>query len=555
MVNPKPMPFMMPMFRDFVPRRIQPWIYVVTVLCFQFSGGVYLGALDAIRGTTGFMIEDLVFLLFAGLAGMAVYFPMLFRMKFRFTNQQLLITSAVVIAVCNFITMRTTNTAILLPVCFFAGVAKIQGTFECMSNIQLWMTPERDFGIFFPILHIILLTAITGSAWLAAVVAFHLSWQMMHVLTIGTMCFVVLTQLTLCRPWCPMPQRMPLRGIDIPTGLLISLLMLMVSYILVYGDHLMWLQSPTLRWLLALSLILLAFIMYRLKTVEKPYISLDIFRYKNVLAILLVTAIAEMLLGAEHTLEEVYWSAVRGLEEHTKTELCLWSLPGVYVGCGVTLFWLGHARWPKKSSKDIHTFHAQRWKVWKLFAIGFGCIFAYSLWMYFYLDVNVPIEQYRLGLAFRGCAYAILAASLMWSLHESVHDLEHFFMALFIFNVIHMYLAGASGYGLYTSLFNHFVADNMARYGDYLTLTSGVNLSTFNSPYLQIVPLGKELSTLSESVMSVSLKQIYGQVAWVAAFMTSAFLLLDIPRVRTGIEKVPYWPVYGIKMLSRLRTK
>jgi len=51
--------------------------------------------------------------------------------------------------------------------------------------------------------------------------------------------------------------------------------------------------------------------------------------------------------------------------------------------------------------------------------------------------------------------------------------------------------------------------------------------------------------------MSVTLKQIYGQIIWVSLFMTSAFLLLDIPRVRTGIEKVPYWPVYGIKMLTR----
>ena len=104
-------------------------------------------------------------------------------------------------------------------------------------------------------------------------------------------------------------------------------------------------------------------------------------------------------------------------------------------------------------------------------------------------------------------------------------------------------LAGASGYGLYTTLFKHFMADNMARYGDYLTLTSGVNLSTFNS----------QLSTLSESVMGVTLKQIFGQIIWVSGFMTFAFLLLDIPRVRTGIEKVPYWPVYGIKLLSRLR--
>lgn len=507
MENQKAMPFSMPMFREWVPKRIQPWIYIAQVICIQFSCGVYLGAMEAVRGTTALQLEELLMLLYAGLAGMAVWFPMLFRMKFRFTNQQLLITSAVVIAVCNFITMRTTNMAILLPVCFLAGVAKIQGTFE-------W------------ILHIILLTAITGSAWLAAVVAFHLSWQMMHVLTIGTMAFVVLVQLLLCQPWCPMPQRMPLKGIDISTGLLISLLMLMISYILVYGDRLMWFFSPTLRWVLALSLLLLAFIMYRLKTVEQPYISLEIFKYKNVLAILFVTAVAELLLGAEHTLEEIYWTEVRGLEEHTKGALCLWSLPGVYAGVLITLYWLGH----------------KRWKVWKLFAIGFGCILVYSMWMYFYLDVNVPIEQYRLGLAFRGCAYAILAVSLMWSLHESVHDLQHFFMALFVFNVIHMYLAGASGYGLYTTLSQHFMADNMARYGDYLTLTS-----------VQPSAISSQLSALSLSVMGVTLKQIFGQIIWVSGFMTFAFLLLDIPRVRTGIEKVPYWPVYGIKMLARLR--
>ena len=52
-------------------------------------------------------------------------------------------------------------------------------------------------------------------------------------------------------------------------------------------------------------------------------------------------------------------------------------------------------------------------------------------------------------------------------------------------------------------------------------------------------------------MMSVTLKQIFGQIIWAAGFMTMAFLLLDIPRVRTGIEKVPYWPVYGIKMLAR----
>ena len=526
--NQAGMPFAMPMYREWVPRRIQPWLYIVTVLCIQFSGGVYLGALEAVRGTTNLMIEDLLMLLYATLAGMAVWFPMLFRMKFRFSNRFLLITSAVVIAVCNFITMRTTNMAILLPLCFIAGIAKIQGTFDCMSYIQLWITPPRDFGVFFPVLHIVLLTAITGSAWLAAVVAFHFTWQMMHVLTIGTMCYVVLSQLVLCRPWCPMPQRMPLRGIDISSGLLISLLMLMACCFMVYGDYLMWFSSPLLRWVFALSLILLAFILYRLKNVEKPYISLDIFKYRNMIPILLVTVVAEILLGAEHTLEEIYWTEVRALEEHTKTGLGLWSLPGVYVGVGITLFWLGH----------------KRWKVWKLFAIGFGCILAYAVQMYFYLDVNAPLSQYRFALMCRGCAYAILAASLMWSLHESVHDLEHFFMSLFIFNVIHMYLAGAAGYGIYTTLFQHFMADNVSRYGAELTLT---HIGALSSSGID--------SGFMHSMMAVTLKQIFGQIIWVAALMTSAFMLLDIPRVRTGIGKVPYWPVYGIELLARVSSR
>src|SRR5574344_621659 len=113
--------FSMPMFRPFVPKLIRPWLYIAMVVCIQFSGGVYLGALEAVRGTTNLMIEDLLMLLYTGLAGMAVYFPLLFRMKFRFTNQQLLCGSACVIMLCNYITMSSSSMLILAPVCFISG--------------------------------------------------------------------------------------------------------------------------------------------------------------------------------------------------------------------------------------------------------------------------------------------------------------------------------------------------------------------------------------------------------------------------------------------------
>lgn len=485
-------PFVMPMFKEWVPRCLQPWIYIVQVFCIQFSCGIYLGALESVRGTTNLMLEDMLILLYASLAGMAVWFPMLFRMKFRFTNQQLLIGSAIVIAICNLITMNNTNMALLLPVCFVAGIAKIQGTFECMSNIQLWMTPKRDFGIFFPILHIVLLTAIIGSAWLSAEIAYHLNWQMMHILTIGTMSFVVLIQLTLCRPFCPMPKPMSLKGTDLFTGLLTSLLMMSVCWILVYGEYSMWFTSLQIRLLLGFSLILTAWILYRLRSLPQPYISLKILRYKYLIPILIITIIAEILLGSEHTLEEIIWSEVYGLEEHTKTKLCLWALPGVYIGVIITLLWLGF----------------KKWNVLYLYIIGFGCVLLYVLYMYFYLDVNAAIEQYRIALVLRGCALAVLAITLMWCMHASVPDLQHFFMSLFVFNVLHMYLAGAAGYGVYTTLFKHLMADNMSRYGNYFTQTA---FGTFN-----------------KAVVSVTLKQVYGQLIWASAAVVLLFIIITL---------------------------
>ncbi len=185
----------------------------------------------------------------------------------------------------------------------------------------------------------------------------------------------------------------------------------------------------------------------------------------------------------------------------------------------------------------------KKWKVWRLFGIGFGCILAYALLMYVTIDVQVGYEQYRLAIFLRGAAYAILAPTLMWSLNESIHDLEQFFMGLFIFNILHMYLGGAVGYGFYTTLFNHLLSDNMSSYGHYITATR-IDLAHFN--------FGEFMDGyFLRSMMSVTLKQAYGFVIWLAGTLTLLFLALDIPAVRTNVMKVPRWPVFAIEYLAK----
>ena len=99
--GPPLMAFAMPMYHDFVPKWIRPWIYVVLAFCFQFSNGMYLGAMNNVVGEWGIMREDVQMCLYATLIGMALYFPVLFRMKFHFSNKSLLMASALVIIVCN----------------------------------------------------------------------------------------------------------------------------------------------------------------------------------------------------------------------------------------------------------------------------------------------------------------------------------------------------------------------------------------------------------------------------------------------------------------------
>ena len=66
------MKFAMPMVKDFVPKAVRPWLYVVMALCFQVSAARYLGALNEIIGATAQMREDVLMCLYCNLAGMAL---------------------------------------------------------------------------------------------------------------------------------------------------------------------------------------------------------------------------------------------------------------------------------------------------------------------------------------------------------------------------------------------------------------------------------------------------------------------------------------------------
>lgn len=518
-----PMTFAMPMYHDFVPKWIRPWIYVVLAFCFQLSNGMYLGAMNNIIGEWSIMREDVQMCLYATLIGMALYFPMLFRMKFHFSNKLLLMTSAAVILVCNLLATFRMPLPLLWALCVVCGMAKIQGTFECMSNIQLWMTPKRDFGVFFPILHIILLSSIEVAAYLAAWFAFDMHWTHMHWLVIALMLGVLLVQAVLTRPFHAMPQIIPLKGIDWFGALLWCALWLQVAWLLNYGDWLDWWHSTDFRLVMGTMLITLAICLQRMMHHPKPYIEPAIWTYHNVVPVILLIGVVEALFSCEHVLEMVYYEEVMHYADHTYEALNQWSLPGIVAGCLFSIGWL----------------KLMRWNVYKLIALALVAFCIYAGGFYVLVDSNINIEQLRIPILWRGFSYAVLCISFMWCLH-AIMSFEHFFQALSVFNVLHMFIGGLVGAALHSRGMKYCVADGFARCSGYV---DSVRMSARAVDFPQL------MDGMVEGFLAQSVKIMFGWTLIAGLFFAALMLLWDIPMVRHQIKHIPAWPSVGMGVL------
>ncbi len=507
-------PFVMPMFREIVPRKIQPWIYVFFAFTFQLSGGLYLGALNQMIGGMVLMREDILMCLYCNLAGMAIYFPLLFRAKFRFTNKTLLTAAATGVLVCNLVAPYITFLPLLWAVCFVEGICKIQGTFECMSNIQLWMTPKRDFTVFFPLLHIVILCSMQFSDLLMTFSLYYYHWSYMHLFIAALMMVDLLLLHLFIRPFHFLKKRLPLFGIDWLGALLWSALLLQIAYLLDYGDWYDWWNSPVVRRLSLSIAVTLTICLWRMFTIRHPFYEPKMWTYRHLFPLFVLIALVEAFLASERVLEEIFYEEVMHYEEMVSVQLDWLALVGIVVGCLFSLWWM----------------HVRKYNYIRLLIVGIVALLCYLLGFYFTIDSNIHISQLYLPVMCRGFAYAVLSATFMVCLEE-IMTFQHFFQALSVFNMLHMVIGGVVGAALYTQGFSYYLQDNIARYG------SAVDRVSFSHAPS---PLEHYMESFISQMMEISIKQIYGWIAYACAFLLLLFLLYDIP-ARRQMKLMPAW--------------
>ncbi|MGN0230516.1 MAG: hypothetical protein ACI4BH_11990 [Muribaculaceae bacterium] len=528
MGGPPSGPFKMPMFRSFVPEWVRPWIYSLIVLTFQMSGGVYSGAMAAWVGETSHMREDFLMCVYCTLGGMAAMFPLLFRMKFRFTNKTLLMSAASVVIVCNLLAPMVTFLPLLWLICFVEGMAKLQGTFECISNIQRWLTPRFDFAQFFPKLNIYILVSMQTSGIVSAYLAYYMHWQMMHLVIVLLMLMDLALLVLLTRHVRIMPK-LPLYAVDWLGMMLWVLFFMQCTFVCTYGDYYDWLHSDVIVALIGSSVITLCFSLHRMKGIRHPYIEPETFRYRNFLPLIVLVMVLKIFSSLSKSVEPIYLGAGMHYSSMVTVRLDIWGYAGILLGLAFAYVWV--FRWRRNYCQ--------------LIAGSLMLMALYMMWMYFVLSGDINIEKLYVPVVLRNAADAIVASSVLGWL-QSMMKFQHFFQGLGLLNMVNMHLGGAVGGALCTRAMHYAMHDNILRYsGNYDAVM----------PCNQVGELLAYMSRFVSDVQLVSIKQIYGISVLMCIVVVLIMLIWDRKYIHTAMHYMPEWRAVGYRLRRTFSAK
>lgn len=500
----------MPMMNGFVPKKIQPWIYVFFAFAFQLSGSMYAGAMSHVMGDMCIMREDVLMIILCGVVGVNMPFPLLFRFKFRFTNRQLLLTSASVVALCNILSLTTENVAVLCVLSYLAGFFKLCGTFECMSNIQLWMTAKRDFAIFFPLLYCIVLGDMSLSPWITIQLTYIFqSWHAMHWFMAGLMAMVALLVLVLTHDFRFM-KPLPLLSIDWLGCVLWSALLIEIIFLFNYGEYYNWWDGAVFRHVAIMVLPTAYFAIQRMRHIRHPYIVPEAWKYKRLVPLLILFAIIELIGATPKVLQSTITGAVLHFGTISTSVFYIVEWFGTIFGCLFVLLWI----------KVLH------FKFTRLLTLGFAALLAYEIMMYLMVAPGLKMEYFFLPIWLRTFGVAIFFTALTIYLEE-IMPFQHFFMGLTMVGFIRNGVMETICSGLYSLSLRKTVADNMAR----------------AVPYDAI-----------QNIM-VSVKQLFGFTCILGTVVLIIFLLWDVQPVRSTLKKMPYWNVVGRMMRKQMKSE
>ena len=438
----------LPNFRDWVPEWARVLLYAVFLVSFQFTNGMYFTAFEQMKGGMGLAGADVSMMGQTVLIGLSFYFPLAFRLKFRFPNKWNLIIAASVQILCNVIFPHLTTMPGRLVICYLGGFCRLYGTFECFSNLLGVITPTYDYGVFLSVVFFIVLGCINVFDWVQIRIIDNFGWAAMHTAAIACLLLVIVLALLFMKTVHAV-GKMPLYGINWLGMVLWSIFIISLIYVFCYGSQYGWLASPRIRIALGVALFCLAYGIWAMYHLRHPFIHKEAFQMRNFWKFLGIFLILDILLSTQTVLQNTFCSAVMGMDYIALSNLKWLDFAGE--GLGALFCYLALTRW------KIHTR--------ALTAIGLGCVLAYTIMMHFLISPTTPTGALALPLIL--CGFGHVTVFIVLTVYVQANaNFTYYFEMICLLGFIRTGVGGPIG----DALFEHSMTALMPYDGLFGTL-------------------------------------------------------------------------------------
>lgn len=484
---------------DFVPHWLRFPLIIIIIVVFLFSGGVYMSAVNHMSGTRSWINEDVLMAGYASMIGLTIAFPVLFRIVFRFSTRDILLCSAVVFIACDYICMVSTFIPLVVAASFVSGFFKIVSTFACWNNVQLTITPRRDFAVFFPFLFAFVLGTVQLSNIATGYTIFAYDWQSMHRLTIGAFIVIFAVVYFGMRRHYRQGPYVPFYGIDYLGGILWTLFLMTVVFICVYSDYYDWLDGAPIRTAILMAVALLAINLPRAATIRHPYIALRTFGQRNMLWIFMLFGFMTLMSATAGSVLNIYTEGILGYDARHAIDNSWGTLAGVAAGAG--FFYVAYVKW--------------HWRVKAIVLAGFVSFFCFQVMLYFLIDPSTEKSMLYLPLFCKGLGVGIVYTSLTYALAGCV-TFEYYFQAMCVIGFIRTAFGAPLCSAIVGRLFKHARLENLAGLGSELDSVNPLT-DSFATLY----------GELQRQVVLVSLKEVFGLAVIASILIIISILLSD----------------------------
>ena len=401
----------LPNFRDWVPDGMRIALYLFFLFTFQFCNGMYFTAFEDMKGGLSITPADVSMMGQTVLIGLTFYFPLAFRLKFRFPNKWNLVFAASLQILCNLLFPHLESMPLRMLVCYLGGFCRLYGTFECFSNLLPRITPTYNYAVFLSFVFFIVLGCINVFDWMQVQIIYRFGWKMLHLASCGLLLTTVLLELLTMKSFRAAPK-MKLYGINWLGMLTWSIFILSLIFIFTYGEQLGWFHSAYIKGAAAMACFSLAYGIWGMYHLRHPFIDRQAFLLPHFWTIMGIFLLLDILLSAQTVLQNTFCTAVMGMDRLALADLKWLDFAGQALGA---LFC-----WQMLVRKLI----TPKWMT----CIGLGAIVAYMIMMFALMAPGTDVAHLALPLILCGFGHVTIFIVLTTYVQATANFIFYFQM-------------------------------------------------------------------------------------------------------------------------------